>query len=64
MKPLIFLGQTFAHDKDFKRAFPAYREYVALVRAGNDTPQKVETALYRMPRRARRSVARKHRKQA
>ena len=46
MNPIRFLGRTFDTEQDFKREFPAYAGYVPLVRAGNDTPQKVEIALW------------------
>ena len=46
MKPLTVLGQSFATEADFQRAFPAYQQYIAIVRAGADTPLKVEMALY------------------
>lgn len=55
MKPLTFLGRTFTVDEDFKRAYPAYGEYVAIVRAGADTPHKVEIELHR--KSSRRSGA-------
>lgn len=66
MKPLIFLGQEFANDKDFKRAFPAYAEYATLVRSGLDTPQKIEQELFRKsrglkPGRARYGAVRRKR---
>lgn len=54
MKPLIFLGQTFAEDGDFRRAFPAYAHYVPLVRAGADTPHKIEVDLHRRASKAKR----------
>lgn len=47
MTPLQFLGQTFDTELDFRREFPAYAGYVPLVRAGFDTPQKVEIELWR-----------------
>lgn len=54
MKPLVFLGETFADPADFGRAYPAYRSYYPLVRAGADTPQKIEVALYERSCEAKR----------
>lgn len=54
MKPLIFLGQTFPTEIEFKREFPAYGQYAEIVRAGADTPQKVEVALYEKQRTSKR----------
>lgn len=51
MKPLIFLGQEFATENDFQRAFPAYAHYAKLVRKGFDTPLKIETELFRLSKK-------------
>lgn len=45
-KPLQFLGRSMSKS-EFEREFPAYANYVGLVRAGADTPHKVEVELYR-----------------
>lgn len=58
MTPLIFLGQSFASEEDFRRAFPAYGNYVKLVKAGADTPQKVETELHRQSKGLRNGLRR------
>ena len=57
MTPVIFLGQRFATEKDFKRAYPAYAEYSKLVAAGLDTPQKIEQALHRKNKPGRRGMS-------
>ena len=54
MKPLIFLGQTFEQDEAFRKVFPAYFEHRALIRAGCDTPQKIEVELHRRASKAKR----------
>lgn len=58
MKPMIFLGQEFATDEDFKRAFPAYATYFYLVRKGFDTPQKIEQELFRKSQGMKQGQAR------
>lgn len=58
MTPLQFLGQSFDSEQDFRREFPAYAGYVALVRAGCDTPQKIEVELWRKNQRPGRKGAR------
>jgi hypothetical protein len=54
MKPLIFLGQTFEQDEAFRKVFPAYYEHRALIRAGCDTPHKIELALYAKRKKGKR----------
>ena len=44
-KPLQFLGRSMS-KAEFEREFPAYANYLPLIRAGADTPHKVEVALY------------------
>lgn len=58
MKPLIFLGQEFASENDFQRAYPAYAHYGKLVRQGMDTPQKIEQELYRKSQKLRKGEQR------
>lgn len=58
MKPLIFLGQEFATENDFQRAFPAYATYVKLVAKGFDTPQKIEQELFRKSQGMKQGQAR------
>ena len=49
--PVTFMGQTFESEADLHRAYPAYSQYVHLIRKGADTPHKVEMALFaRAPR--------------
>ena len=47
MKPIVFLGQTFTDEASFKREFPAYFGFISTIRAGADTPHKVEVAVHR-----------------
>lgn len=47
MSALIFLGQSFTDDASFARAYPAYGYYAKLVRAGADSPHKIEIELHR-----------------
>lgn len=54
MKPLVFLGHEFRDDAAFRSEYPAYAQYVRLVHAGADTPQKIEQELYRQNHRASR----------
>lgn len=49
-KPLTFLGQTMS-ESEFRREFAAYATYVPLVRAGADTPHKVELEIWRQNQR-------------
>lgn len=57
-KKLVFLGREFDTDGEFATAFPAYGHYASMVRAGADTPHKVEVEIYRRNCRNRTSAAR------
>lgn len=57
-KLLIFLGQKFATQEDFRRAFPAYSQYADVVAKGADTPHKIELVIYERANRGRRNQKR------
>lgn len=51
---LTFLGHTFEEAQDFQRAYPKFASYVREVRAGADTPHKLEVAVYEKRKRAKK----------
>ncbi len=58
MRPLVFLGETFTNDEEFRRRYPAYANYIAIVRDGADTPHKVEIVLHRKAKRGKKGKPR------